>query len=92
MSLEHDLSALVREAVAAELAPLLERIDRLEAGRRVLTVAEAAQVLGMSARTVRRLVADGTLPTVDLGGRVTRIPGWALEQAQPRLRSVRGAA
>jgi excisionase family DNA binding protein len=45
---------------------------------RYLTAAEAAERLGISLRTVRRRIADGTLPAVRIGGAV-RIPTWALE-------------
>ena len=45
---------------------------------RYLTAAEAAERLGISLRTVRRRIADGSLPSVKLGGAV-RIPVSALE-------------
>ncbi len=37
---------------------------------RYLTAAEAAERLGVSLRTVRRRIADGSLPSVKLGGAV----------------------
>lgn len=44
---------------------------------RYLTASEAADRLGVSLRTVRRRIADGSLPSVKLGGSV-RIPEAAL--------------
>jgi len=44
---------------------------------RYLTAIEAAERLGVSLRTVRRRIADGSLPSVKLGGTV-RIPEAAL--------------
>ena len=35
---------------------------------RLLTVAETAEALGVSTKTVRRLIADRGLPAVQLGG------------------------
>jgi excisionase family DNA binding protein len=43
-----------------------------------LTAAEAASHLGISLRTVRRRIADGSLPSVRIG-RAVRIPAAALE-------------
>ena len=43
-----------------------------------LTAAQAAVRLGISLRTVRRRIADGSLPSVKIGGAV-RIPVSALE-------------
>lgn len=43
-----------------------------------LTAAEAAAHLGVSLRTVRRRIADGTLTSVRIGGAV-RVPASALE-------------
>lgn len=43
-----------------------------------LSAAQVAQRLGISLRTVRRRIADGTLPSLKVGGAV-RIPASALE-------------
>lgn len=43
-----------------------------------LTAAQAAARLGISLRTVRRRIADGSLPSVKIGGAV-RVPVSALE-------------
>lgn len=47
---------------------------------RYLSAKETAQRLGISLRTVRRRIADGSLPSVKVGGAV-RIPASALEPA-----------
>jgi excisionase family DNA binding protein len=41
--------------------------------RELFSYQEAAQVLGVSERTIRRLVREGLLPVVQLGSRVRRI-------------------
>lgn len=48
-----------------------------------LTAAQAADRLGISLRTVRRRIADGSLPSVRIGGAV-RVPASALAPPQPR--------
>lgn len=46
---------------------------------------EVAAMLGVSRPTVDRLVADGRLPSVDLGPtRRTLIPAWAIEELVAR--------
>jgi excisionase family DNA binding protein len=45
---------------------------------RYLTAKEAGERLGISLRTVRRRIADGSLPSMKIGGAV-RIPASALE-------------
>lgn len=47
-----------------------------------LTAAQVAERLGISLRTVRRRIADGTLPSVKVGGAV-RIPASALDILAP---------
>ena len=49
---------------------------------RYLSATEAAERLGISLRTVRRRIADGSLPSVRIGGTV-RIPASALEPPLP---------
>ncbi len=48
-----------------------------------LTAAQAADRLGISLRTVRRRIADGSLISVKIGGAV-RIPASALQPPEPR--------
>jgi excisionase family DNA binding protein len=57
-----------------------------------VTAAEAAARLGISLRTVRRRIADGSLPSVRIG-RAVRIPAGALELpvARPTGAAVREA-
>lgn len=46
---------------------------------------EVAAMLGVSRPTVDRLVADGRLPSIDLGStRRTLIPAWAIEELVAR--------
>ena len=49
------------------------------------TVAEVAQILGISASTVRRRIEDELIPVVDgLGKRIKRIPKrWVDKQVGP---------
>jgi excisionase family DNA binding protein len=58
-----------------------------------LTAAEAASRLGISIRTVRRRIADGSLPSARIGHAV-RIPAAALDLpvARPRVAAAREAA
>jgi excisionase family DNA binding protein len=58
-----------------------------------LTAAEAAARLGISLRTTRRRIADGSLPSVRIG-RAVRIPAAALDLpvARPVAVAVREAA
>ena len=44
------------------------------------TRAEAAEVLRVSESTIKRRIADGTLPTVPLGGRVVRLPAAVIDR------------
>jgi excisionase family DNA binding protein len=71
----------VAEALDRRDQELLARLDRIERSDRVLTVAQAAEALGVSRATVHRMVASGELPTFTGrdGRRVTRIPAWALQ-------------
>jgi excisionase family DNA binding protein len=57
-----------------------------------LTAAEAATRLGISLRTVRRRIADGSLPSARIG-RAVRIPAAALDLpvARPREAAAREA-
>jgi excisionase family DNA binding protein len=57
-----------------------------------LTAVQAAERLGISLRTVRRRIADGSLPSVKIGGAV-RVPVSALEPpSAPAPRAAREAA
>jgi excisionase family DNA binding protein len=45
----------------------------LDMARRLLTVDQAAERLGLSRRTVQRKIASGEIPAFQLGGRGTAI-------------------
>ena len=45
------------------------------------SIAEFAALLGISERTVRRLIKDGELQVVRLGSKVIRIPASAIQPA-----------
>lgn len=54
------------------------------------TVQEAAELLGISARQVYRLVEEGRLPKLEGIGRLTRIPRVAVDEVvEASLLSVR---
>ena len=44
------------------------------------SVAEVAQILGISASTVRRRIKDGNIPIVSGLGKLQRIPKWWVDQ------------
>lgn len=52
--------------------------------RSFLTVDEMAALLGVSTKTIRRRVADGSLARAPMGGRAVRIPATELD----RLRGI----
>jgi excisionase family DNA binding protein len=49
-----------------------------------LTPGETAERLGISLRTVRRRIADGSLASIKIGG-IVRIPATALEPPEARI-------
>lgn len=62
------LTAAIRAAVRAELAPLLAELRRADAKPHA-SIAEAASELRVSGRTVRRFIATGRLKAAKLGSR-----------------------
>ena len=62
------------------------------ATRPLLTVPEAAEVLGISAATVYRRIEDGTLPVVKLGPRLTRLATAEILRLLGIVRGLDGAA
>ena len=44
------------------------------------SVAEVAQILGISASTVRRRIREGTIPIVGGLGKLKRIPKWWVDK------------
>jgi excisionase family DNA binding protein len=59
--------------------------DIIKLPKLTFSTREVAAMLGVSRPTVDRLVADGFLPSVDLGStRRTLIPAWAIEELVAR--------
>jgi excisionase family DNA binding protein len=54
-----------------------------------LSLEEAAQVMSLSVRTIRRRIADGTIPAYQCGRRPIRIRLEDLEAALRRIPSAR---
>ena len=50
------------------------------AARRLVSLPEAAEILAVSVKTVRRYIAAGDLDAVRLGRRTTRVPVDSLDQ------------
>ncbi|KQW47596.1 hypothetical protein ASC77_14215 [Nocardioides sp. Root1257] len=48
--------------------------------RRLVSIAEAAEILGVSTKTVRRFIAAGNLEAVRLGRRTIRIKTESLDR------------
>ena len=103
MTLDAALTEVVRAAVAplvAEVAELREQIAALrapaQAAPSLLTVKQFAARAGLSTCTVRRHIADGSLPSTRIGGAI-RISASALRPADPAqiatlARAARGGA
>ena len=64
--------------------------DSPEISRRLLTIREAAQVLGVGRTTVYELIANDELEVVHIG-RSARIPTAAVDDFVDRLRSQRAS-
>ena len=50
-------------------------------GRLFASVPEVAEILGLDARTLRRGIADGQVPSVRVGARVLVPTAWLRQQA-----------
>jgi excisionase family DNA binding protein len=61
----------------SRIPPRAEALQRMNAGG-TLSVYDTVAATGLGEVTVRRAVADGTLPSVRLGGRIIRIPASAV--------------
>jgi excisionase family DNA binding protein len=70
MKIEIPTADIIRGIVQQELAPIREAIERLRTQRDPpCSIREAASRLGVSARTIKRAIADGSIPSVQLRGR-----------------------
>lgn len=77
---KNEVSSLLRTGVdsGGQMRPVAAKLAGTECAlrrpvRELFSYQEAAQVLGVSERTIRRLVREGLLPVVQLGSRVRRI-------------------
>ena len=55
------------DSLTAQVAALTKAVELMSASHPLVDVQVAADYLGVSAKTVRRLVADGTLPHRRIG-------------------------
>lgn len=78
VTLDDAIQATVAGAVNQALAPYLRRLADPEP--LVYSVPATAKVLCTSQDTVRRLIAEGVLPTVPHMGKRVVIPRWAVHQ------------
>lgn len=62
------------------------------ARRRLLSLSEAADYAGVTPRTIRRRIADGTLTGYRLGPRLVRVDLDELESMLRPIPTVRGVA
>jgi excisionase family DNA binding protein len=77
--LDELLADLVRSAVREAVAEALASVTAPSPSRSALTLAQTADVTGLSERTVRRMVADGRLRSIR-SGRAVRIPAGAVDE------------
>jgi excisionase family DNA binding protein len=54
-----------------------------------LTIQTAAERFGVSTKTIRRRIADGTIPAVRIGPQIIRIPAASLDGLGRPLSAVR---
>ena len=57
---------------------------------KLLSLAQAAELLGLSTRTIRRRIANGQLPAYRSGRKVIRIKTTDLDRIFRRIPSARG--
>ena len=57
---------------------------------KLLSLAQAAELLGLSTRTIRRRIANGQLPAYRSGRKVIRIKSTDLDRIFRRIPSARG--
>ncbi len=70
MTLEQTLTAAVEQAVRRAVEPLRQEVEKLRAEQHAeaIPVAEAARRLGVSTRTIQRMIRRGEVPSVRVGG------------------------
>lgn len=80
--IDEAIAVVVGDIVRAEVrTAIAELADTLLAVRPLAyTTAQAARALAVSPRTIDRLVADGSLPTVEALGKCRRIPVAAVQR------------
>jgi len=86
MSLDFAILDAVRRVIREEVEPLRRQVEQLQARYReeAVPIDEAAERLRVSPKTVRRRIADGSLPAVRIGG-VWRVQvGRALQDSPAR--------
>lgn len=59
-------------------------------GTRLLSLSQAAEILGLSIRTIRRRIAAGDLPTYRSGRRLIRVKASDLDRLFRRIPSAKG--
>lgn len=70
MTLEQTLAAAVEQAVRRAVEPLRQELERLRAEQHAeaVSVPDAARRLGVSTRTIQRMIRRGELPSIRVGG------------------------
>ncbi len=70
MTLEQTLTAAVEQAARRAVEPLRQELEKLRAEQHAeaIPVTEAARRLGVSTRTIQRMIRRGELPSVRVGG------------------------
>jgi excisionase family DNA binding protein len=71
MSLEETIARVVEDTVRRVVR---EELQAQRGSEEAVSKEEAARRLHVSERTIRRRIAAGILPAIDLGGGVIRIP------------------
>ena len=59
-------------------------------GARLLSITQAAELLGLSAKTIRRRIATGDLPAYRNGRRLIRVKASDLDRLFRRIPSAKG--
>ena len=73
------------------MTPPRAKLTELDGIIRLLTVAQAAEALALSERSIRSLIAAGSLPIVRVGARGVRVHPEDLRRFIEERRGARGA-